>query len=389
MGCTKSTHANAKEPEIYPVPFGHVPYAPVLPGVMGPLWNFPMEWWFYGGWASDSTKSKQFTILLYSLRVTLDGGILYGIGVHEKPPDPDTPDTFITKTDDTFITKTDRLALGKFPAPTSSSWSTAIETMNSAMSCKLTSGTLGLAGATYQVDMDDKTNNINITLSLKDTLGLVQEGNCGAFPGIDTCQFAMPALTIQEGSNITIAGETTQLANGNIWLERQSVKLFNIFKPLYLGNWLAITMKDQTHYTISFYWQKKEEKGKQWIVGTEVGFPPTSQSALEYPGLPDRDGNSPIQGVIILEKHQFDLNILIPTDPEKSPHWKSSTNEEGNTYCTAWKLKLKDKVYKMTALLPGSEVWLDTYFSEGTATLCDEISGEVAGHAFVEQMGYN
>ena len=42
-------------------------------------------------------------------------------------------------------------------------------------------------------------------------------------------------------------------------------------------------MNDQTSYTISFYWPKKEEKGTQWIVGTEVGYPPTSQTALEYP----------------------------------------------------------------------------------------------------------
>ncbi len=42
----------------------------------------------------------------------------------------------------------------------------------------------------------------------------------------------------------------------------------------------------------------------------------------------------------------------------------------------------------MEALVPGSEVWLDTYFFEGTATLYDESGAEV-GHAFVEQMGYN
>ena len=378
MGCNQSTPVK-EDPKTMHVPFGHVPYTPSLPEVMGPLYHFPIEWWFYGGWASDAANSKQFTILLYTLRVTVDGGVLYGIGVKDSSSIP--PDT-------AFVTKTDKIALGRFPTPTSTSWSTNIEAAHASMTCKLTSGTLGLSGATYQVDMNDRTNNIQASLKLKSTVGLVQEGASGAFPGIDTIQFAMPAMAIQEGSSLTMNGKTTQLAQGNIWLERQSVKMFNVFKPLYLGNWLAITMNDQTSYTISFYWQKKEEKGTQWIVGTDVGCPPTSKTALEYPALQNWDGSSPVQGVNVLENQEFDLNILTPSDPENSPHWKSTTNEKGNTYCTAWHLKLKDKMYKMVALVRGSEVWLDTYFFEGTATLYDESDVEV-GHAFVEQMGYN
>ena len=377
MGRNHSTPVR-EDPQTIHVPFGHVPYTPSLPGVMGPLSHFPIEWWYYGGWASDAANSKQFTILVYSLRALVDGGILYGIGVKDSSSTPDT----------TFVTKTDRIGLGRFPTPTSTSWSTKVEAPCTSMTCRLISGTLGLSGATYQVDMSDTTNNIQASLKLKSTVGLVQEGASGAFPGIDTVQFAMPAMTIQEGSTITMNGEPTQLAQGNIWLERQSVKMFNVFKPVYLGNWLAITMNDQTSYTISFYWPKKEEKGTQWIVGTEVGCPPTSKTALEYPALLNWDGSSPVQGVNVMENQEFDLNILTPSDPENSPHWKSATNEKGNTYCTAWHLKLKDRVYKMVALVPGSEVWLDTYFFEGTATLHDENDNEV-GHAVVEQMGYN
>ena len=219
MGCKHSTPLR-EDPETIHVPFGHVPYTPSLPGVMGPLFHFPIEWWFYGGWASDAANSKQFTILLYSLRATIDGGILYGIGVKHSS----------STSDAAFITKTDEIALGRFPTPTSTSWSTNVETVHASMTCKLTSGTLGLSGAMYQVDMNDMTNNIQASLKLKSTVGLVQEGASGAFPGIDTVQFAMPAMTIQEGSTITMNEETTQLAQGNIWLERQSVKMYNIFK---------------------------------------------------------------------------------------------------------------------------------------------------------------
>lgn len=49
----------------------------------------------------------------------------------------------------------------------------------------------------------------------------------------------------------------------------------------------------------------------------------------------------------------------------------------------------------MSVLLPDSEVDAGTYFFEGAATLYtplyteDKILQVIAGHAFVEQMGYN
>ena len=104
MGRNHSTPVR-EDPQTIHVPFGHVPYTPSLPGVMGPLSHFPIEWWYYGGWAIDAANSKQFTILVYSLRALVDGGILYGIGVKDSSSTPDT----------TFVTKTDRIALGRFP----------------------------------------------------------------------------------------------------------------------------------------------------------------------------------------------------------------------------------------------------------------------------------
>ena len=100
MGCTTSTEEHASKvvacsktnasPLSYPVPFGHLPYIPALPGAMGPLWNFPVEWWYYGGWAHDLSGSKHFTILVETLRLTplpgeqlrwaSVGVIPYGIG---------------------------------------------------------------------------------------------------------------------------------------------------------------------------------------------------------------------------------------------------------------------------------------------------------------------
>ena len=376
MGCHNSTPR--EDPKTIHVPFGHVPYTPSLPSVMGSLPHFPIDWWFYGGWATSQDNSKQFTIVLWSQRMIIDGVIFYGIGVKNSGSSAPA---------DSFFTRTDMVGLCHFPSPTSTTWSTSIEGPRISMKCKLMSGTLGLRGAMYQVDMNDRANNIQASLKLESTVGLIEEGPACMYPGIETIQFNMPAMTILEGSTVTMEGETTQLAKGNIWLDRQSIHMPNIFKPLYIGNWLAITMNDQTSYTIQFVWPKKEEKGTQWIVGTGTGYPPVAQTGLEYPALLHWDGKTPVQGVHVLEKDEFDLKILDPSDPENSPHWKS-TNEDGNTYCTAWYLSLKGKVYKMLVIVPGCEVWLDTYFYEGAAVLYDE-NDDVVGHAFVEQMGYN
>lgn len=371
------------------VPFGHVPYAPSLPGVMGPQSHYEMEWWFYGGWATDIANSKKFSIILWSHRalgVTVVGesigGMFYGIGVKSTA----------SQSDSAFYTKTDKIAVGQFPVPTATNWHTSVEAGlgTTSMYCELTSGTLGLRGATYQVTMRDQHEKIEVQLKLESNVGLVEEGPACMYPGMETIQFNMPAMTILEGSKITIAEETMQLATGNIWLDRQCLKMgiVNFFKPLYIGVWLAITMNDKTSYTIQFLWPKIEEAGRQWIVGKDVGHPPTMQTALEYPALFDWDGKTPVQGVNVLKKQEFDLNILKPNDPDNSPHWKSHTNKEGNTYCIAWNLKLKDKTYKMHCLVPGCEVYLDTYFFEGAATIYDDNGAEV-GYAVVEQMGYN
>ena len=124
--------------------------------------------------------------------------VFYGIGV--KNSTGTAPDTHH------FFTETDMLGRCQFSTPTHKSWSTSIEATHTSMRCELTSGTLGLRGATYQVDMTDRTNNIQVSLKLRSTVGLVEEGPACMYPGIDTIQFNMPAMTILEGSTITVEG---------------------------------------------------------------------------------------------------------------------------------------------------------------------------------------
>lgn len=145
-------------------------------------------------------------------------------------------------------------------------------------------------------------------------------------------------------------------------------------------------MNDKTIYNIVFIWPEKPE---QWIVGTKAVPPvyPLRKIGLEYPALSTWDEDpSPVQGVNVLKSTEFDLNILNPENPSSSPHWTSINS--GQTYCSAWHLRIKEKVYTIKALIPGSEIFLGTYFFEGAAILTDE-NGCKVGNVYVEQMGYN
>ena len=370
----------------FPVPFGHIPYTPSLPDAMGPLWDYPIEWWYYGGWATDVTGSKKFTVLLQIVRLhdtLLEefalSDMLVGIGYRDK-----------------FISN-QRTGIGKFPKATSSDWSIYFSNggATATMSCKLMSGILGLSGASYQLDIEDQAKKVSASFMLKDNFGMIMEGGSGAFhkTASSSLEYALPSLTIQSGSSITIDGTKTTLGGGSLWLDRQtishSVSHFN--QPLYTGNWLAITMNDNTVYNLVFFWPTKN---KQWQVGSELQPPvyPTGRIGLEYPSLPGWQGQSlpPANGVIVLGQDEFDLNLLNADDPNNSPHWTSPTSN--NTYSTAWRLMIKGNIYSMKAWVPKSEVsgglGGSIHFFEGAASIYNH-EGEEVGHAFVEEMGYN
>ncbi len=300
---------NPEDQSAYPVPFGHVPYCPSLPGAMGPLWDFPTEWWYYAGWATDLTGSKQFTIYINTIRGLLTAAALeYTIGSTTSPGSKEYQiESSITE------------GLGNFPPATSTSWSISLDTVqSSSITCKLLSGTLGLPGATYQLEMVDDKNKVS--LSLKDTFGMVMEGASGA-QELQSYEYAMPSLSIQENSTITLAGVTTQLGSGSLWLDRQSINNNPKFvgrrfcsasksdsgdsqRPLYTGNWLTVALNNDdqtvTRYMFAYFWPPKPN---QWIVGSELEPPvyPRKKIGLEYPALPGWDGVSPVQGVNVLK----------------------------------------------------------------------------------------
>ena len=365
----------------YPVPFGHVPYCPALPGAMGILNDFPVEWWYFGGWAEaaldKSDRNKQFTLFFQTIRFRKDALVVYGIGDHECFSSYCPP------------------CLGSLdiPSPSTTSWSLSANAGGVKMSCKLHSGTLGLPGAKYVVEISDHSKGISAVFCTTDNFGMIFELASGACSD-NSFEFAMPSLTIESGK-IDIQGEKFEIRSGNLWLDRQTLsivsphdsesflKSFSKSKELYTGNWLAVVMLDQTVFVLVFYWKKKKD---QWISGNAVGFPPLGTIGLEYPPLPQWDHKFPVQGVNVLKSNEFDLNIFDHGNPPKSPHWKSPTSQQ--TYCSKWILTIKKEEYTMTALVPGSEVnVLNESFFEGAATIADA-NGHIKGYAMVEQMGY-
>ena len=341
-------------------------------------------------------SGDHFTILLQTTRSTTLSGqstanILYGIGKGD----------FVTNQSSAVQEKPEDV----FPYPTSKSWSLNVSTLSSSMTCKLESGVLGIPNAEYSISLEDKSNDVRVYLRMKDKRGMVMEGTSRNFntEGTDSIEFAMPSLSILEGSKITMKGKTASLSSGSIWLDRQTLGLSNPAScwltaptdeakaeksnPLYTGNWFAITMKDGTQYVMAFFWPKKQN---QWIIGSQLNPPvyPLSKMCLEYPNLEGWHKSSAVVGVKVLESSEFELNILTPQDPRSSPlnYWYSNASKQ--TYCSAWHLRIYDETYEIKVFVPGSEVYLGTYFFEGAANVTNK-SGESVGKAFCEQMGYN
>ena len=416
---TEDQHLSAN-----PVPYGHLPYHPSLPGAMGPQWSFPFEWWYYGGWAqsvslTDNQPGPKFTLYFQTSRYPnnekgRDGDtappqirILYGIGTRTNI----TTQFFANYSYATgfHLKKLPGQQYGLIiPPTTQDQWYCEARTTTMQMTNQLIDGILGLPGASYKLEMTDTSQGLNAVFNLHDPFGAIIELASNVDP---TYEYALPSLNIMNESYIILNDVKYKLVDGNIWLDRQMIalapalesasqklksKLFSlrhhsaVGEELYNGDWLAIVMNNKTVYELGFYWPLKKN---QWIVGDKLNppIPPLKKYGVKYPyssewvnwiGIPA------IQGVSVLDQDEFNLNIFNPSNPSLSPHWKSSIS--GQTYCTKWQIELDNKQYIMTALVPESEVTGGTgYFYEGITTITDskDPSGQPVGYAMIEQMG--
>ena len=404
----------------HPIPFGHLPYHPSLPGAMGPQWSFPVEWWFFGGWAqsvsqTDNQPGPNFTLYFQITRLSTDGKgrdryteamINYGFGTKLR-----FLANYSVATGFHLKKSPDQQGL-IIPPTTQDHWYCEARTTTMQMTVQLTDGMLGLAGASYKLEITDIVQGFNAVFNMYDPFGGILEYSSGN-EKVPTYEYALPSLNIMNESYITVNDVKYNLVDGNLWLDREmslysplsgstsqklNSKLFPLrHQPLagqqmYTGEWLGIVMNNKTVYEWLINWPQKKN---QWIVGDKLNppYPPLLKYAVEYPYNSEWTsswvGMPAIQGVSVLDQDEFDLNIFNPSNPPHSPHWTSPTTNQ--TYCTKWQLHIRDKQYVMTALVPESEVTVgtDSYF-EGIAIISDPSDplDQPLGYAFVEQMGY-
>jgi hypothetical protein len=307
-------------------------------------------------------------------------------------------------------------------------------------------------GSGYKTLANEATtlkSDYHISLTLEDKRGTVMEGVSGyvgpyMFVPVNnpdappSYECAQPFLTITAGT-IEIEDVIHTIEKGNLWMDRQMVSasennssqqsvslkhaedLKNYFltkttssKPLYLGDWMAVTLDNGLSLALVEFWQPCIPPLLQWQTGTKVYLPPQKgfgnlffsvEPSLEPFVKPVHNGGIALRPRYWLEEADdmwdFDINILNAEDPDpdQSPHWKSPIS--GQTYATAWEIEfsksiqhygLPEKLYVFVLcencenVLPGKTL----AFFEGTAiAYADKEKTKPLGHVFVEQMGFN
>jgi len=415
-----------------------------LPSCLGALLQFEQEWWYYAGYAYDTAGTQyslQFSInrvgvpdvpelqlvaCLTGIGSSSDDSYIfdtsYGWGVSSDPLFP-LALTVPPPTDDSYSLTT-RSSLGSTQTEVSLTGGAAAGTKGSEYHLSSSSSAIDLPSVLYEVD-----------LNLADERGMVLEWQSG-FIGPDSTsdfgnasfEFAQPRLRIASGT-LTLDGRTRTIKDGMLWLDRQvltpqsatpresfstegdikeAIVRSNLVKTLYRGSWMGITLDNGLTMVCACFWQPPLPGKLQWQTGTLLGLPPTTTYGNLYfneEGRRVRNGGTYLRGLEMNDPIEsvfdFDLNILQPDDPDKSPHWKSTN---GSTYSNGWWIRigaesqrhglpanfyLKAVVSGCENVLPESELPLSAYWEGAANVFADPELTQLIGHAFVEQMGFN
>ena len=105
------------------------------------------------------------------------------------------------------------------PPPTQNKWYCEGRTTTMQMTNQLTDGKLGLANASYKLELVDTNQNLKAVFNLFDPFGAIIEYSSKIIP---TYEFAVPSLNIMNGSYIILNDVKYNLVEGNLWLDRQA-----------------------------------------------------------------------------------------------------------------------------------------------------------------------
>jgi hypothetical protein len=404
-----------------------------MPDILSIQWDFSLDTWFYGGYATDS-EGRHYSVNLYFGRnndpenplvqfVTLGVGIgdgetgIYhhcngnGVGCSESALLPSAL-TVPRATDSSFQLS----FLGGMAGPTGSMTYTGGEPV-------------GMAGALYAAQVDGLSvagEMMSLTLAITDGLGTRMEGHSGYVGplkqgdgGLYTYEIAQPRLVITGGSLI-LGTKVVTLTAGNLWHDRQTYTVPppeaqtaaqtaapKPLAPLYRGNWVTLYFNSGLTASLNVGWPEPEPGAKQWISGRAVGVPPGDGSSgnLYFADGVDRyNGGAFLNGGGEGDEWDYDINIFNPAckdDPSQhSPHWQSSFGPGFNTYCTKWSVAFSDRLAHwnvppmiyLVALVDGCEFTStvgDCFWEGAVQIFSDHDCTQSIGFGFYEQMGYN
>ncbi len=313
---------------------------------------------------------------------------------------------------------------------------------------------LGHAGSQYQLQGGGTGSGsipYSFIFSLEDKRGVVMEGLSGYVGAAmfkdknasaqndsnestsfsESYECAQPQLKITDGS-LQLGKETFTLIDGNLWMDRQMItqdmakvqpsiksneelqaelgKMSLTTKALYRGNWIGLTLNNSISLALAVFWN---EHSPQWIVGTKVGRPAKNGfgniflASGEFP-YTAHNGGVYLQPKLKVDQPEsewdFDINILNPSDPSNSPHWKSAFS--GHTYATALEIDFSPRaqqyglpsslyLYAIVDICENTLPLNSDCFFEGAAKVFDkklrdgQENEEPVGYAFIEEMGYN
>lgn len=389
-----------------------------LPSCLGLLKEYQLEWWFYVGYLLDDQGvyySVEFTVIRSGVGNELTQVVNGGIKVAN--------DRTFKSTDSYGLgASTFPLASLHVPTVTDTEYRVRFQPLFGADRFMVEnvagSGVVGQPGTRYVIDSSgkDKDNNeYHFQFEMQDAFGGRMEGVNG-FIGVaggnkkgvnkvnksdnSSYEWCFPWHVVKPGGRIQFDGKSSTIREGWMWLDRQVITyepgagpLKDVFQSttpssytLYTGNWIACILPgSNTAFYVACGWPKRAERGQQWRVGADLGFPEDWRIGAVW-GPPGADP----QGVNMGDR--FRLNVMDNVDS----HWTSPTT--GNTYCSAWKLTFDEK-----GMLPTNTFYFQYFrpdcetvpitgapFMECAARVfTDAGMRNQVGWAWVEQMGLN
>lgn len=352
---------------------GHVPYFASLPFGIGPLFDFPVEWWYYAGYAKTENNTDVSILIMVTRFGTSDevySIVEYGIGYNEFYKGSSNLGTNFSFDKNYPVKNGITMSI-----PSLTNYYLLFEDNDTTVKCELTHGKIGVKNSLHTIYF--KNNNILLNLTVNDQYGAIFEGHNGYIAN-NSIDFGFPKLSIIEG-NIMMNNTENKIISGNMWLDRQALSdTYNSNYVLYTGNWIYLDFENNNKYLFRYLWlpKVKDWQDTQWIIGPNSNAPPIKSYGFDLSN----------DNVVDMKDNEYSINILYYKSPNKSPHWKSPTSNI--TYGSAWIIQIYNNSYIIETVYNNAEILTYPQSAFEGALIIKSMNDTYLGNGFIEQM-YN